>query len=90
MFKSEKEYVPVVLKVMKNNGGKATIAQIRDYVEKHLHLSNDDKEEYPSAPMQRYTQIIRNLKSNKTLLKKGLATHVPGGFKITRKGLLSV
>ena len=86
-YRKEGEYIPTVLKVGKANGGIATNTQIREYVERRLRLNDEDTEEYPSAPMQRYTQILRNLKSNKTLLKKGLATHIKGGFKLTKKGL---
>ena len=50
-------------------------------VDRRLHLSpllnrNDEK----------YTQIVRNLKSHKTFIKKGLAEDIDGGFRITPAG----
>lgn len=36
---------------------------------------------------EKYTQIVRNLKSHKTFAKKGLAEEFEGGFRITPDGV---
>lgn len=35
----------------------------------------------------KYTQIVRNLKSHKTLNKMGLAIQIDGGFRLTQAGV---
>lgn len=35
---------------------------------------------------EKYTQIVRNLKSHKTFVKKGFAEEFEGGFRITPEG----
>jgi hypothetical protein len=88
MFKSEKDYIPSVLQTALHKENKSALwSEIRDFVKDHLHLNEEDTEEYPSAEMERWTQILRNLTSNKTLEKLGLATYIPGGIKLTPYGV---
>ena len=86
MYHSESSLIPLVLKACQSKGGSATFEEQREYIKPRMALTEEDEEEYPSAPMQRWTQIHRNLKSNKTLVKKGLVKEIKDGFSLTRKG----
>jgi hypothetical protein len=46
----------------------------------------EDNEILDKRSDTKFTQKVRNLKSHKTLLKAGLATHTYRGFKITAAG----
>lgn len=46
----------------------------------------EDNEILAKRSDTKFTQKVRNLKSHKTLLKAGLATHTYRGFKITPAG----
>jgi hypothetical protein len=46
----------------------------------------EDNEILEGRADTKFTQKVRNLKSHKTLLNAGLATHTPRGFKITAAG----
>lgn len=63
------------------------IAEMPGYV----HLSDEHTEANASRKDSKFSQIVRNLKSHKNtksnFIYQGFAQDVPGGFKITRKGL---
>jgi hypothetical protein len=63
------------------------IAEIPGYV----HLSEEHTAANASRKDSKFSQLVRNLKSHKTsksnFIYQGFAQDVPGGFKITRKGL---
>ncbi|MEA3003743.1 MAG: DNA protein [Sphingomonadales bacterium] len=72
-------------------GGEITTSDLIDEMPKYVALS----EEHISANMSRkdskFSQLVRNLKSHKNtktnFIYQGFAQDVPGGFRITRKGL---
>ena len=57
----------------------------------YVHLSEEHTAANASRKDSKFTQLVRNLKSHKTtksnFIYQGFAQDVPGGFKITRKGL---
>ena len=63
------------------------IAQMPDYVS----LSDEHVAANASRKDSKFSQIVRNLKSHKTtktnFIYQGYAQDVPGGFRITRKGM---
>ncbi|WP_222428342.1 DNA damage-inducible protein D [Sphingomonas suaedae] len=63
------------------------IAEMPGYV----HLSEEHTAANASRKDSKFSQLVRNLKSHKTsksnFIYQGFAQDVPGGFKITRKGL---
>ena len=63
------------------------IAELPSYV----HLSDEHAAANASRTDSKFSQIVRNLKSHKNtksnFIYQGFARDVPGGFKITRKGL---
>lgn len=63
------------------------IAEMPNYV----HLSDEHVVANASRKDSKFSQIVRNLKSHKTtktnFIYQGFAEDVPGGFKITRKGM---
>lgn len=65
-------------------------AEMPDYV----HLSEEHASANASRKDSKFSQIVRNLKSHKTtktnFIYPGYGQDVPGGFKITRKGLAFV
>jgi methylphosphotriester-DNA--protein-cysteine methyltransferase len=63
------------------------IAEMPSYV----HLSEEHTEANASRKDSKFSQIVRNLKSHKNsktnFIYQGYVQDIPGGFKITRKGL---
>ncbi len=57
----------------------------------YVHLSDEHVTANASRKDSKFSQIVRNLKSHKNtksnFIYQGFAQDVPGGFKITRKGL---
>jgi len=58
---------------------------------KYVHLSDEHATANQSRKDSKFSQPVRNLKSHKTaktnFIYQGYAEDVPGGFRITRKGL---
>lgn len=57
----------------------------------YIHLSEEHAEANASRKDSKFSQLVRNLKSHKTtktnFIYQGYAQDVPGGFRITHKGL---
>lgn len=57
----------------------------------YVHLSEEHAATNASRKDSKFSQLVRNLKSHKTsksnFIYQGFAQDVPGGFKITRKGI---
>lgn len=57
----------------------------------YIHLSDDHTAANASRKDSKFSQLVRNLKSHKTsktnFIYQGYAQDIPGGFKITSKGL---
>ena len=87
MALSENQVVIPALLAMVNNGGEIKTEELIDIVARDIVLDNNDMAPLINRNDERYTQIVRNLKSHDRLSKKGLAVHIEGGFKITNKGI---
>lgn len=58
-----------------------------DKISGQFALDNQDLSPLLNRNDEKYTQIVRNLKSHKTFIKKGLAEEIDGGFRITSAGV---
>lgn len=85
---SEIDFVPFVLLACKKNDGSANFLEIREFIEKNMNLLTMDKMGFLSRSDTEpsWHQVIRNLKSHKTLEKLGLVEHIPSGFRLTDEG----
>lgn len=83
----ERDLILPALTVLVENDGACSTRTLIDDVKTSIKLDEEDLETLPSADFCRIDQIIRNLKSNKTLEKLGVATYFPGGFELTDYGL---
>ena len=74
------------LQIIASGSGMAT-REVRSKLEETLNLSEEDIQENPSTNYPRWYQIINNLRSNKTLEKRGLARFENRKWYITDLGL---
>jgi len=83
---TEEDYIPYVFETLRNKKNrKASFAEIRASISRSFPLNRADKERLPSLGCPRWHQIVRNLKSNKTLLINYTGIReIPGGFALTR------
>jgi len=83
----EPELVIPTLELLYNSPtGEMETKDIIAALEKQFQPEGEDNEILDKRSDTKFTQKVRNLKSHKTLLNAGLATHTKGGFKITAKG----
>lgn len=85
---NEVDFIPFVLLACKKNDGSASFQEIREFVENNMNLLTRDKMGFlsRSAFEPSWHQLIRNIKSHKTLEKLGLVEHIPAGFRLTDEG----
>lgn len=71
--------------------GQITTSDMIEELPSYVHLSDEHVAANSSRKDSKFSQIVRNLKSHKNtktnFIYQGYAQDVPGGFKITRKGL---
>lgn len=84
---SENQLVVPALLAMINAGGEIQTSELITQIADQFVLDGDDMTQLLNRNDERYTQIIRNLKSHSRLTKKGLAVDIEGGFKITQRGI---
>lgn len=72
-------------------GGEISTSDLIEEMPKFVALSEEHTAANESRKDSKFSQIVRNLKSHKNtktnFIYQGFAQDVPGGFKITRKGL---
>jgi hypothetical protein len=90
----EKEARILILKIAASQPSRsASIEKLREEMPKVFDLSPADKVRSPSRPAEvRWQIVVRNTMSSHTtgrltIFTQGLATKIPGGLKITKKGL---
>jgi hypothetical protein len=90
----EREARVLVLKIAASQPKRsATIAKLRDEVPRYFDLSEADKAPSPSRKNEAVWQIVvRNTMSShttgtQTIFARGWAKKVPGGLKVTRRGI---
>jgi methylphosphotriester-DNA--protein-cysteine methyltransferase len=68
-----------------------TTSELIDRIPDFISISDQNRSENPSRKDSKISQIVRNLKSHKAsksnFIYQGYANDVPGGFRITQKGL---
>lgn len=78
--------VPALAAMYNRANGEIQTAELIDEIANSFALDGQDRSLLPSRNDERFTQIVRNLKSHKTLANKGLAEEIDGGFRITDTG----
>jgi hypothetical protein len=72
-------------------GGEISTSDLIDEMPKYVALSDEHTAANESRKDSKFSQIVRNLKSHRStktnFIYQGYAQDIPGGFRITRKGL---
>lgn len=79
--------VPALLAMLNSPNGSILTSDLIDHISGQFALDNQDLSPLLNRNDEKYTQIVRNLKSHKTFVKKGLAVEFEGGFRITPEGV---
>ncbi len=83
------KYALLIMSVRPN--GEISTTDMINEMPGYVHLSEEHAEANASRKDSKFSQLVRNLKSHKTtktnFIYQGYAQDVPGGFKITHKGL---
>ncbi len=86
------EYALLITSVRQN--GEISTSDLIAAMPSYIHLSDDHTAVNASRKDSKFSQIVRNLKSHKTsktnFIYQGYAEDIPGGFRITDKGLVFV
>ena|ERR1019366_3295887 len=85
MKHTEREFLECVIKYLESRVSfQAQFWEIRNFIEKNYPLNEEDLRLIPSLGCPSWHQIIRNLKSNKSLLKEySNINEIRGGFALT-------
>jgi len=79
--------VPALLAMLNSPDGSILTSDLIDHISGQFALDNQDLSPLLNRNDEKYTQIVRNLKSHKTFVKKGFAVEFEGGFRITPEGV---
>jgi hypothetical protein len=83
------KYALLIMSV--NSESEITTTELIARIPQYIKLSDNDLAGNASRKDTKYSQIVRNLKSHKlsksNFIFQGYADDIPGGFRITRKGL---
>ena len=83
----ERELVIPTLEILSESpNGEATTTDIIAELKNRFNPTGEDAEILEGRNDTKFTQIVRNLKSHKTLVKEGLAEEIHEGFRITEAG----
>lgn len=84
---SENDLIIPALEEMYNSPNfEIQTSDLIDRIAARFTLDNQDLTPLLNRNDEKYTQIVRNLKSHKTLRDLELAVEIEGGFKLTAKG----
>ena len=84
---SENDLIIPALVIMYNRPNhQIQTSDLIDEIAAAFTLDNHDLTPLINRNDEKYTQIVRNLKSHKTLRDLGYAVEIPGGFQLTRVG----
>lgn len=78
--------IPALEEMYKSPNYEIQTSDLIDRIAARFTLDNHDLTPLLNRNDEKYTQIVRNLKSHKTLKEMGLAIEIEGGFKLTTKG----
>ncbi len=84
---SENELIIPALTAMYNAPSRRILtSDLINEISNNFILDNQDLTPLLNRNDEKYTQIVRNLKSHKTLAKLNFATEFDGGFELTDEG----
>jgi hypothetical protein len=83
---SENQLIVPALIAMYNAGGSIQTSDLIDKIANQFILDDTDLQPLLNRNDEKYTQIVRNLKSHRTLSDLGYAIEVDGGFELTQEG----
>ncbi|NJI71949.1 hypothetical protein HCX49_01900 [Sphingobacterium kitahiroshimense] len=78
--------VPALIAMIKGDQGYISTSALIDEIANQFSLDSEDVRPLINRNDEKYTQIVRNLKSHKTFVKNGYATEENEGFRITPEG----
>ena len=84
---SENELIiPALVAMAGKKNGEIATSDLITYIKSRFVLDAQDQEPLENRSDQKYTQIVRNLKSHKTLRDKGYAEEIEDGFRLLPDG----
>ena len=79
--------IPALIAMYNSPNHEIQTSDLIDQISNQFLLDTQDLSPLLNRNDEKYTQIVRNLKSHKTLHTLGHATEIEGGFKLTRAGI---
>ena len=78
--------VPALLAMLNSPNGSIQTTDLINEISQQFVLDGQDLSPLQNRNDEKYTQIVRNLKSHKTFVKLHLAEEIDGGFRILPAG----
>ena len=78
--------VPALISMLNSENCEITTSDLITQIASQFVLDSQDLAPLVNRADEKFTQIVRNLKSHKTFVKLGLAEEIEGGFRLTPKG----
>lgn len=79
--------IPALLAMYESPNYEIQTSDLIDHISSQFSLDGQDLSLLLNRNDEKYTQIVRNLKSHKTLLELGHVVEIPGGFRLTKAGI---
>lgn len=79
--------IPALLSMYHSPNHEIQTSNLIDEIADQFTLDNHDLTLLANRNDERFTQIVRNLKSHKTLMGLGHVEEIPGGFRLTAGGI---
>ena len=79
--------IPALIAMFNSENFEIKTTDLINHIENQFRLDAQDLSPLVNRNDEKYTQIVRNLKSHKTLRKLGYAEEIDGGFRITPTGV---
>ncbi len=79
--------VPALIAMHQSPSHEIQTSDLIEHIADQFTLDDKDLSPLVNRNDEKYTQIVRNLKSHKTLKDFGYAVEIEGGFQITKEGI---
>ena len=79
--------VPALLAMYNSPNNEIQTSKLIIAIANNFNLDSQDLSPLLNRQDEKFTQIVRNLKSHKTLKDLGYAEEIDGGFRILQKGI---
>lgn len=79
--------IPALLAMYNSPNYEIQTSDLIDDIANQFTLDGQDLSPLLNRNDEKYTQIVRNLKSHKTLLELGHVEEIEGGFRLTKDGV---